>query len=649
MSRSQRPVRFGSIVRLTAVLAAASLVLTGCFGIGSSNQPRLSNTGEVTVNALYVAGDSGGHSPQRISVQPDPDGQLTIDISEDEVTGFGDMTRAASWNAVIVSTLLTGAPMTNRYRFEFSGRIDGPSAGGITTVGVLSILLGDELDPGVTMTGTINPTGTIGVVGGIPEKVRGAVESGEFHKILIPAGLRNSPNHAGQLVDVIQYGRDNDVEVVEVADIYAAYQEFTGKALPAPTNTSDPRVEEPGYTKLTNAANAEMAEFDRLWAEFQALDPYIQDIAWPLAEQGMDSANTAKRMQGQGLQGAAFSEALAASLTMKATVSAYRTAQDVLISGDIGVLNTKINAAQAADPKFMAFLDLLSTYEPKNLTDVETLVTTYGNAFDAFSLLIYAQNGLQVVFDTSAQGGYGSLEEALDASMWPLVLFELASAQVDAARAIFEVGRDLEGGSISDAVDLQEMGDFLRRAADANWAAFETGVIQPAAENNGVSNSVMLNHLTNNDFTVALSSTAKDTQFSIANYIGEGKPNSSYAAMGYGFLNYARNAILIEKYYNNGVLDENYMVVDVRSHVILSRALDMGRSQVAGALQPLYGHDTAPVLTVGSFEQAGVDREGDMDDKFLAIQSYSASFIMARTLSYLGGFPTDGYSRTASQ
>ena len=392
-----------------------------------------------------------------------------------------------------------------------------------------------------------------------------------------------------------------------------------------------------------------MAEFQRLWGEFQALDPYIQDLAWPLAEQGMNAANKADSMQSQGLQGAAATSAMNASMTMKATVSAYKTAQDVLISGDIGVLNAKISAAQAANSKFTAFLDQLSTFTPKNLTDVETLVTTYGNVFDAFSLLLYAQNGLQVVFDTSNQGGYASLEAVLDASMWPLVLFELSSAQVDASRAIFEIGRDLEGGTISDAVDLQEMGDFLRRAADANWAAFETGVIQPAAEQNGVSNSVMLNHLTNNDFTVALSSTAKDTQFSIANYIGEGKPNSSYAAMGYGFLNYARNAILIEKYYNNGILDENFMVVDVRSHVILSRALDMGRSQVAGALQPLTGHDTAPVLTVASFEQAGVDREGDMDDKFLAIQGYSGSFIMARTLAYLGGFPTDGYSRTISQ
>lgn len=630
------------------MLAAASLLLTGCINIplqpAQPETPVVNDRGEVTVEALYVAGASGGHSTQRISFEPDPDGKLTIDISEDEVSGFGDMTRAASWNAVMVSTLLTGAPLTNRYRFEFSGNIDGPSAGGITTVAVLSLLLGDELDPGVTMTGTINPTGTIGVVGGIPEKVRGAVESGEFTKILIPAGLRNSANHAGELVDVVAYGRDNDVEVIEVADIYAAYEHFTGESLPAPVNTTDPRVEEPGYTKLKNAASAQLAEFQRSWADFEALDPFIQDIAWDIAISAADDADRAEAMSGQGLQGAAFSLSLSANLTLRAVVSAYKTAQDVLMTGDIGVLNSKIDAARTADPKFFAFLDQLSTYEASNLSEVEALVTAYGNSFEALSLLIYAQNALESVYANSQAGAYGSLEAVLDDALLPLLLFELASGQVDATRSIFEVGRDADGAAIGDGIDLEQVGDFLRRAADANWAAFETGVIQTNAQSVGVSNDVFLNYLSNQDVVIALSSTAQQTLGYIRDYVGEG-PNAAYASMGYGWLNYARNAILIEKYYNNGVLDSDFNVVDARSHVILSRALDMGRSQVAGALQPLAAHDTSPVLIIGTFEQAGVNREGDMDEKFMAIQDYSGAFIMARTLAFLGGFGNEGYSR----
>ena len=77
------------------------------------------------------------------------------------------------------------------------------------------------------MTGTINPDGTVGPVGGIPEKVAGAADKG-IKTVLIPVGQRNSAEHAGQLVDVVDLGRRKGVEVREVKDVYEAYQAFTG-------------------------------------------------------------------------------------------------------------------------------------------------------------------------------------------------------------------------------------------------------------------------------------------------------------------------------------------------------------------------------------------------------------------------------------
>ena len=41
----------------------------------------------------------------------------------------------------------------------------------------------------ITMTGTINPDGTVGPVGGIPEKIAGTAKAG-YKRILIPAGQR---------------------------------------------------------------------------------------------------------------------------------------------------------------------------------------------------------------------------------------------------------------------------------------------------------------------------------------------------------------------------------------------------------------------------------------------------------------------------
>ncbi len=97
------------------------------------------------------------------------------------------------------------SPLSGRFGFEISGRIDGPSAGALKTVALVALQNGDTIDKTVTMTGTINATGTIGPVGGIPEKLKGAAEEG-LTKVLVPLGQRNSTNAAGEQVDLVREG-----------------------------------------------------------------------------------------------------------------------------------------------------------------------------------------------------------------------------------------------------------------------------------------------------------------------------------------------------------------------------------------------------------------------------------------------------------
>lgn len=189
------------------------------------------------------------------------------------------------------------------------------------------------------------------------------------------------------------------------------------------------------------------------------------------------------------------------------------------------------------------------------------------------------------------------------------------------------------------------MSSFFRRGADSNWAAFESGVIQPAAEGNGQSNDVFRDRLGTVDLNVALSYTALQALPSLQAYIGEDEPNADYAALGYGLVNYARNAVLLEKYYNNGILDENLNIVGVSSEVILATALDNGRDQVARSLEVLQTNGTAPLLAIGTFEQAGIDREGTVLEKFDAISSYPSSFVLTRILAFSGGYAREGYTR----
>jgi PDZ domain-containing protein len=102
---------------------------------------------------------------------------------------------------------------------------DGPSAGAVMTVGFAALFNGDRIRRGIALTGTIRSDGTIGPVGGIPDKVRAAVREG-YRTILIPEGQRNDPQW-----NIDRLAWDLNVEVKEVSRIDEAYHLMTGGTL----------------------------------------------------------------------------------------------------------------------------------------------------------------------------------------------------------------------------------------------------------------------------------------------------------------------------------------------------------------------------------------------------------------------------------
>ncbi len=102
---------------------------------------------------------------------------------------------------------------------------DGPSAGGVMTVGFAALLKGDQILRGIAMTGTISKDGTIGPVGGIPDKIRAAAREG-YRTILIPQGQRDDPRW-----NITRLAWDLNVEVKEVSTVEEAYHLMTGGIL----------------------------------------------------------------------------------------------------------------------------------------------------------------------------------------------------------------------------------------------------------------------------------------------------------------------------------------------------------------------------------------------------------------------------------
>ena len=135
-----------------------------------------------------------------MTVEKNDGRDLRVGFYEQEVGGSGPMWRSAGWMAVIMSSFLLGVdPVDYRYTYDIGGRADGPSAGGLMTVATLAALLGQEIKSDAAMTGTINPDGTIGPVGGIPHKIDGAAAKGK-KLVLVPAGSRMSRRRQHQLL-----------------------------------------------------------------------------------------------------------------------------------------------------------------------------------------------------------------------------------------------------------------------------------------------------------------------------------------------------------------------------------------------------------------------------------------------------------------
>jgi len=107
-----------------------------------------------------------------------------------------------------------------------SSIVGGPSAGGAIAVLTVAVLQGIRVNENIAMTGTINSGNLIGTVGAVRDKIEAAFNAG-LRKVLIPKGDRFDDEN--KTIDLVEYGKELGIEVIEVSDLRDAIFEFTGK------------------------------------------------------------------------------------------------------------------------------------------------------------------------------------------------------------------------------------------------------------------------------------------------------------------------------------------------------------------------------------------------------------------------------------
>ncbi|MEX2433526.1 MAG: S16 family serine protease [Acidimicrobiia bacterium] len=628
-------------VSLLAFSLSCALVISGLMAPAGATARAGGGEKSVTLFPVSVRetseGSVGGAHPVTIHLREGGGDTFRVGFTEDEVAGTGDQWRAAGWNAATVATLLTGSPLGgNEITFDLNGRIDGPSAGALMTIGVLSLLRGDKIKKNITMTGTINPDGTVGPVGGIPYKVDGVVEAKKT-RMLIPIGQRNSPDDTGAPVDVVDLGLEKGVQVSEVADIYEAYEEFTGNELPRPQG-GDVELSPRAYDALEGFVNDWLTEFDGQAGLFNSLDPSIQEL---FLDTIVADANAAQQravsLSQQGLQAGAYVDALEAAGPARAAVTAGNAVQTLLTAG-VEAFKSEIVSTAAVEDKVDALVEQLKAQKPKTLGQVSALIDGYGNAFDALAVTLFAQ-------DLFAQADAApTIDEALEPALTGALFYSIVGTQVDAAEQLLDLAPG--GARLKKEVDPEQAADFFRKAAEANFQAFETIFVESQADASGISSDQVREFLAGQDFGYALTQAGFNLveNEGIEEALGGGT-NAAFGDLGGSVALYVRANSLIAKYYaliGASCLDESLEPVCASNERALTSALDLAEGQVEGGIAVLRDKNVDPTFEAGAYESARVGREGDIGDKLDALDSFLAAFIKSRILAYLGGFPTAG-------
>lgn len=257
------------IKRRRVQVLAICIVLALMLGVITWAVRRSSGQNSVTVQALWYGKDvsgtiSGGVTPVEITaIDADPSTALVVDLHGLDDAGAGPMWKAATANAALFAVLESGIdPRLLELRYSLDEAIDGPSAGGLLSVGTLAAISDSPIAATTTMTGTVMPDGSLGDVSGVPEKVRAAAAAG-FTRVLVPAGqLFAIDPQTRTSVDVVAAGKAAGVEVVGVETVPQAFELISSPT--APVAQAEPAPIDPQMLQLLTQESARMNASTRL-------------------------------------------------------------------------------------------------------------------------------------------------------------------------------------------------------------------------------------------------------------------------------------------------------------------------------------------------------------------------------------------------
>ncbi|HEY3830735.1 MAG TPA: hypothetical protein VGO03_00425 [Acidimicrobiia bacterium] len=608
--------------RLAALVTAAMLAVAACSGGSSSaarghgsGTPHATGTTERgpahsrTVAVSPVVLTSGSHAAvTRVVVGMSPAAPSQSAVAVSGSTTANTQWSAAAWDAVMAATLRMGAQCDgHRFTFRVSGPLDATSASALLTVAVLALLRGDSVQPHVSVAGTIDPDGALGLVDDVAARAV-AARAGGITTLLVPPG-EGAP------------ATSTAPARTPVASLDDAYRAVTGRALPALGAAAPALPTVPSSLALVATIHTNAAAAQSNLAKVAALPAAVRDGLASITGGARADLDRATALTRAGSSAGAFQLTREASTTAGAADAAGTLVANALPQGVntfAAQVQSDLTAGQTARNAQFAKLDLV---QPRTLADVSALLAAYGAATDSAELAGYAA-ALHAQF--VALPASTSRAELVQLALGTAFFTELARGLVDYSADIIAAAATNAGGAAPSSAPVRGVAACFDAAAAANLVVFDEVVVQQHASSAAAVSQARA--------TLA----AKDLDYVLATATAPSDA-APYAQLGADVARFVRSVNLLDQYAGMHVQrNASGVVTAVSNGEALASAMSVSTTQVGEALATLANAHVAPVIELGMAAIAAADGAATVDRRVTALGEYESAFVTSRVLVELG-------------
>lgn len=468
-------------------------VILGTDKSGSSSVlPLPASAATMSVDAL------GDMSPVKLATAPNADGSVQVGIFAELPGGAAAAWRAGVWTAALVAATTLDKDLTD---FTFSaaagGNVDGASA--LIAAGFLAVMTGAPVAADVTLTGVVDPDGTIGPVAGLPEKLAAALDKRK-KRVGYPAGMRMARStKTSELVDLEAMANARGAQAIAVADVHQAYKLLTGKVLPAsvPVDASEMALDDATNKALDAKYKQWQERLATEWGAILQLESAgrLPSILVNLRDSAKRYAEVAEALHKQGLYAAAH-QRIVMAWTYASTANEVFDILSKATSGKLDDAAAALTSLDNLDEQTSTALAKIGALQPPTIGGHLQMLAAFRAALRGWAFRVFASGAIastktylaSLAGTPAARLGAEQSVDKLASMVAPTILYVKKSvAESTLATEQLELSAGSDIAYTVSVADVQRLAMAQSAVGAAGVAELDALLVQPRAQSAKIS------------------------------------------------------------------------------------------------------------------------------------------------------------------